>query len=571
MTSGIALAAEQPLLLDPCADHPTEHLVFADNGYVTSRSERGRVTIEVLGLNRDDLTSRRRQLVERIHRHLAIRNRTPQLKDWTDSHQPYAATARQVLYQWAAERGRDWFRSYEGKAPPAQPEQRRVAAKAVQRPPEAYSVESPAKTSQEAYYTGARRIERIEIHNWKVFERLDIVFPEASSEQEPWLMLLGENGTGKSSVLKGVALALMGDSHANSLGLDARTFVRRGTTGGFIQVHLSNLSGPIKLEFNAESSRFAVAPPEPTVLLLGYGATRLLRHTGTPHDNQRYVRVKNLFDPTTLLDQAESWLVDEGRVDQDRFDEIALTLKDLLMLDEEDRLIRENGRVYVRVHGVAIGFEELSDGFQSVVALALDIMMALFERWPSMKVAEGVVLLDEIEVHLHPAWKIEIVGRLRRCFPRVTFLATTHDPLCLKGLLDGEIAVLRRDSRQRVSAIVHLPSVEHLRADQILTSPLFGLASTRGETTVEKVDRYADLYRLGRARSPEQEQEFRGLETELEMAYADGETPAQRRAEALLHQAILQAWPAPDPGDLAGLAPDVRVELKAQLEKLLTS
>ena len=62
---------------------------------------------------------------------------------------------------------------------------------------------------------------------------------------------------------------------------------------------------------------------------------------------------------------------------------------------------------------------------------------------------------DEIETHLHPAWKLEIVTRLRRVFLRLHFLATTHDPLCLRGLQSGEVVVLRRSGRRHIGGIHH--------------------------------------------------------------------------------------------------------------------
>ena len=76
--------------------------------------------------------------------------------------------------------------------------------------------------------------------------------------------------------------------------------------------------------------------------------------------------------------------------------------------------------------------------------------------------------------------KSRLSSGFRRCFPRVSFSVTTHDPLCLKGLHDGEIVVLRRDEVDRIVAVTGLPSVEDLRVDQILTSEMFGLRATRG-------------------------------------------------------------------------------------------
>jgi predicted ATP-binding protein involved in virulence len=86
--------------------------------------------------------------------------------------------------------------------------------------------------------------------------------------------------------------------------------------------------------------------------------------------------------------------------------------------------------------------ESLSDGYQSVIALASDILEVMLRYYDEVKDSEGIVLIDEINVHLHPRWKVEIVNLLRDVFPRVQFLVTTHDPLCLMGSRPGEVHVL---------------------------------------------------------------------------------------------------------------------------------
>ncbi|MBK8840969.1 MAG: hypothetical protein IPO30_20555 [Hyphomonadaceae bacterium] len=79
---------------------------------------------------------------------------------------------------------------------------------------------------------------------------------------------------------------------------------------------------------------------------------------------------------------------------------------------------------------------------------------------------------------------------LRRAMPRVQFIVTTHDPLCLRGMSDGEVAVLNRDENQKIGQLLDLPGVTGLRAEQLLTSDYFGLNST-AEPDVE-----IDLARL---------------------------------------------------------------------------
>src|SRR5262249_51789181 len=160
-----------------------------------------------------------------------------------------------------------------------------------------------------------------------------------------------------------------------------------------------------------------------------------------------------------------------------------------LLLDPEDEIVRIGTRVRVRQAGELYRLGELSDGYQSVLALAGDIMMGMADKWERMDLAEGVVLVDEIEAHLHPMWKLEIASRLRCVFPKVQFMVTTHDPLCLRGLHPGEIAVLRKAAGS-VSVEIVKESIDHLRADQLLTSPLFGLPLTRDPRFQERTERY---------------------------------------------------------------------------------
>ena len=74
----------------------------------------------------------------------------------------------------------------------------------------------------------------------------------------------------------------------------------------------------------------------------------------------------------------------------------------------------------------------LSDGERGVLAMVLDLTRRLAQANPGMEdpaaEAEAVVLIDEIELHLHPAWQRRIVGNLRETFPRCQFIATTHSP-----------------------------------------------------------------------------------------------------------------------------------------------
>ncbi|HKP09610.1 MAG TPA: AAA family ATPase [Gaiella sp.] len=502
-TTGEALRAERPLLLEPRYDDPEHHLVFAEDGSVASSTDEGRATIEILGLNRAQLLGLRQEALAEARREWeSVSEATAKggldpvaFDSLFDRRLPFSALRRQFLNTWAHARQRELDQvlqaTTQGPSSVAEvagdlpvvtaAERKRVKGAYVQAQvaQDSYSLAGDQNASED-YFRRTRRIERIEVRNFKVIRELDLSPASLASTTAtaPWLMLLGENGCGKSSLLQAVALTLMGAAERDALGLDASTYVSNGTRSGWVRVHLAGSPEPLELRFSRNRSAFT-GGEEPKVILLAYGATRLLPRAGeqVPPPTSSWARVRNLFDPFSPIGNSTDWLLS---LDDATFEEVARALKGLLDLETGDRLVRNRRgrRVDVEAFGLRVPLEHLSDGYQSVVALATDLMISLLRQWPSVEAAEGTVLIDELGAHLHPRWRMRIVPSLRQVFPRVQFLSSTHDPLCLRGLGDGEVVVVRRDQAGGVEAVTDLPSVAGLRVDQLLTSEHFGLNST---------------------------------------------------------------------------------------------
>ena len=88
---------------------------------------------------------------------------------------------------------------------------------------------------------------------------------------------------------------------------------------------------------------------------------------------------------------------------------------------------------------------------------------------------------------------MRVTHALRDALPRVNVIATTHDPLCLRGIRNGEVVVLRRTNHDDTYAIRDLPPIEPLAVDQLLTSEHFGLNST---IDPEIEERFSEYYAL---------------------------------------------------------------------------
>ena len=183
-------------------------------------------------------------------------------------------------------------------------------------------------------------------------------------------------------------------------------------------------------------------------------------------------------------------------------------------MEGRDELQRRPGKLMAHLYRKTLEVRELSDGFQSVLALALDMMFNLSARSHDVRNVEALVLIDEIECHLHPTWKFRIVRDLRRMFRRARFIVTTHDPLCVQGLAPGELHVMTRNSRSQAVKVTQVDIPPGLRSDEVLTGDWFGMGSTRDPDTLRLMERHSQLLLVMQPTS-EQRKEREDIENKL--------------------------------------------------------
>ncbi|MGA4507149.1 AAA family ATPase [Propionibacteriaceae bacterium G1746] len=445
---------EDALLVDPLTDDPATFLRFEADGTVTALASRGTLTIDQFALNRDALVRARRGVIEGIR----------------SSKSSPGADFRTLRRQYAQ---------------PSALVPQLVQMIGPSMPPTA-----GAEPGEQGYYATTAWIERIVIKNFRPIRDIELDLSRSTSDEGPWTVLLGENGSGKSSILHAIALTMMGGEARRELGIDARKYLRHRARKGLVQVWLQGRGDPLELVWGSGDAMFS-GPHQVPALLLGYGATRLLPRLGaSPATDTRRVRVDSLFDPLRPLTDPTSWLLS---LDEDTFGDVAAGIHDLLALDRDSRLVRRRGKVVLRAGKDDADLTTLSDGYQSMVVMSCDILRSVLLSWSTPALAEGIVLIDEVGAHLHPRWRLRVVGALRRLMPRVQFIVTTHEPLCLRGVRDGEVVVVRRNTDGEVITITDLPPVSGMRIDQLLTSEHFGLGATDDPEVDELWEAY---YRL---------------------------------------------------------------------------
>ena len=154
--------------------------------------------------------------------------------------------------------------------------------------------------------------------------------------------------------------------------------------------------------------------------------------------------------------------------------------------------------------GNSLDLHDMSDGFRSAAALVMDLLRHLVDIYGVEGLTDdvgavrhaGVVLIDEIDAHLHPEWQRVAGGWFKRLFPRIQFIVTTHSPLICQAADEGGIFHLPAPGTGQKPFQIADEDYRKIiagKAESILLSPAFGLEHTRSPTAVESRREYSRL------------------------------------------------------------------------------
>lgn len=479
------------------------------------------------------------------------------------------------------------------------------------------------------------RIDRVHLRNIRCFEDVTLTFQHAAEgddRSKNWNVIIGENGEGKSSLMRAVALGLMGGvgggdsvgdfslwgwvrdglpegSKVGGLCLDlveGQGDVRPGPSSrqpqsrklGYVFIDGNQDVGLDVPKIDADgNSRVDGDTDEENDLDLGVqfyekpkqieprqenkGYQRFFREIGETYEtfladydfllkrvfrrqkgkgwlsagygtfrrttgetrkasaagDEMVQRFATLFKEDAVIYDSELWLKD---IDQPMRTEVFELLCKLLPEVDSVRLDEKTRTVLFDWHGRSVGLDRLSDGYRTMFAFAVDLM-----RWMQWSRSDtvvrlsdvsGVVLIDEIDTHLHPQWQRQVGHLLTHTFKNIQFIVTTHSPFVAMSAPLGGVTLLKHDG-DKVVAKQDLPNVHGWAVDQVLAN-LFGLSSVYAYDVSAKINEFRDL-RLKRATSgldADEESRLQLLSMEL-----DEQAPDMHYSAALKHDLDLAA------------------------------
>jgi len=390
-------------------------------------------------------------------------------------------------------------------------------------------------------------IKKIVLRDVRCFEKveIDLTSDEKDKRIKKWAMVLGDNGVGKTTLLRCIALGLCDQAGAVGLLIDTYgKWIRTGQKKATIKIELQDLDKTYSLlteivetpsggETVWRARGVEEKIPWEKIFVCAYGANRRTEGSMTYDEYSAADAVYTLFNYDWPLQDPELVMRRRPRYVGSK---ICRWLEGILMLEKGAVVLTSTGLAVSGPWGSPIPLGALGDGYVATMLWITDmlgwaILVGQFLRgdWLS-----GVVLVDELEQHLHPKWQRHIVCLLRERFPNIQFIVATHSPLCVGGTADlphedYKIALLNR----RDDGVVNLTESEHelagWRADQILASELFGYIIESNENTEKLLREASILAGKGPKRTKRENNRYKKVKERLKSALlSDGTTLIER-------------------------------------------
>ncbi len=381
----------------------------------------------------------------------------------------------------------------------------------------------------------------ITLEHVRSIEHLELNFGDYP-ETRKWTLILGQNGCGKSTILRSIALLTAGSDALPELLRNPEDWVRNGHSECRLSGVIETTEGEtreISLTIGRDSSvssilmlnRDSLAKLDSALkhsnrnyFTAGYGVSRRFQSgasfsQGKWFSNPRSQSIATLFSPDATLQSVDAWAAQLHYAKGDSVLNLLRQVFDQLLPGVSFREIdKTQSRVLFDTADGVIPLDRLSDGYQNVAAWCGDLvntLITVFQNYDEPMHARGVLLVDEIDLHLHPVWQRQLRDYLSLQLPNFQIIATTHSALTAHQCGINELHCLARPSVDGPPVLRAYPGEPRkLLLHQLLLDPMFGLGTMDSLDVSRKKTQFREL-RAKANRNPEESDKLSALRDEL--------------------------------------------------------
>ena len=363
-------------------------------------------------------------------------------------------------------------------------------------------------------------LKSIRLNNVKCFSDIALSFEDEGGNIRKWTLLLAENGAGKSTLLKAIALVTSGSDAIGDLLGEPSEWIRYNTqdcqisavvvteAGEEREIHLRIAPRDTRADVivkNKQSLAWlddALSETETNCFVLGFGASRRLstlngrRTKASVFRNKRAQGVATLFDPDAAATPLDSWAMDLDYLDnRTGMKTVREILSDLLPGIKLHRIDKQSGHLLFETPDGIVPLHALSDGYLAMSTWIGDLLYRVLENFRDLKeplTARGLLLIDEVDLHLHPKRQRELLSRLDQQFPNFQFVVTTHSPMTAQQAGEGELHCLTREGK-KIQLYQFSGDPKTLLLNQLVMTPMFALDTDESKAVEDMKDRYRHL------------------------------------------------------------------------------
>ena len=391
-------------------------------------------------------------------------------------------------------------------------------------------------TSREALKNApAAYFKSLTLENVKCFKgEQTIDLSDRNGKPAHWTVILGNNNTGKTTILKALSLLepaktkfttklvlvpsdyTFDFTHPNSrLFNDDDNFSKNQQIGVYAEIYLKNIdknhyekyakpwhffNTTWSVDDNIELENLQLFP---------FAAIRKMA-TSSLSENEKYDKHAHFFEGQDL-ENVEEWILQLTLAEnqgQQKAGEILnqirkiiksgllpdLKNKDFEVKSEQKGVRFENFVLFDTDYG-KLRLRDLGYGYQSMMAWVLDLVRRMVERYPDSKnplEEPAIVLVDEIDLHLHPEWQRKIIAHLTKYFPNTQFIVTAHSPLIVQSAENINVVILRKEGDH---TLIEQPKMRNFRGwtvEEILSDLMDLDGKTMSETYLNLVNAFTE-------------------------------------------------------------------------------